>query len=464
MSEPKKPTCAGCVAKDAEIARRTAQRAAAGKNSTNSSKPPSSDIVKPDQLPPVPDGQEKRSIGGQPGHQAHFRDLFDELQIDEVVPHTLCGCPHCGGELRRNGDLVHRFQQVDVVLPNLTVTEHQCPDYWCEACGRSCQADLPEAVRRGGLAGPMLTTLVAYLKGCCHASFSTIRLFLRDVCGLKVARGTLAKIIDRVSASLAGSYEELEKLLPEQDLLNVDETGHKENGKLLWTWCLKANLFTLFKIAPSRGSGVLIDVLGREFDGVIGCDYFSAYRKFMRVLGIEVQFCLAHLIRDVKFLCALPDVREQAYGIALALELRKLFGVIHRREQMSAAEWCRELDSAKASILAVAQQAPATPAAQVLAKRFATHGESYFTFITTPGMEPTNNAAERAIRFVVLDRHVTQGTRGAKGRRWCERIWTVLATCRQREISPFVFLREAIAHWLDGNDSPSLLDGAFAPA
>ena len=138
----------------------------------------------------------------------------------------------------------------------------------------------------------MLTTLVADLKGCCHASFSTIRRFLRDVCGLKIARSTLAKIIDRVSASLAGSYEELEKLLPEQDLLNVDETGHKENGKLLWTWCLKANLFTLFKIAPSRGSDVLIDVLGREFDGVIGCDYFSAYRKFMRELGIEVQFCL----------------------------------------------------------------------------------------------------------------------------------------------------------------------------
>ncbi len=464
MSEPNEPNCASCAAKDAEIAKLREQLAAARKDSTNSSKPPSSDIVKPETRPPLPEGQEKRKIGAQPGHKANFRDLFDDLQINQVVPHTLSDCPHCGGELRRNGDRVHLFQQVDVALPNLTVTEHQCPDYWCEACRRSCKAELPEAVKRGGMAGPMLTTLVAYLKGCCHASFSTIRLFLRDVCGLKIARGTLAKIIDRVSSSLADSYGELERLLPEQRRLNIDETGHKENGDLLWTWCLKADLFTLFKIAPSRGSAVLLDVLGREFDGVIGCDYFSAYRKFMRLVGVEVQFCLAHLIRDVKFLCELPDRPTMAYGIVLKQELKKLFGVIHRREGMSEAAFCRELKACKASMMEVAKQAPATPPAQAMAKRFAKHGESYFTFITTPGMEPTNNAAERAIRFVVLDRHVTQGTRGETGRRWCERIWTVLATCRQRGISAFAFLREAVENWLDGKESPSLLDGAFAPA
>ena len=66
-----------------------------------------------------------------------------------------------------------------------------------------------------------------------------------------------------------------------------------------------------------------------------------------------------------------------------------------------------------------------------LAKRFRENGEAYFRFITTPGVDPTNNLAERAIRFVVIDRHITQGTRSEKGRRWCERIWTVLATCAQ---------------------------------
>ena len=309
--------------------------AAAKKDSSHSSKPPSSDIVKPDTQPPIPEGQEKRHIGGQPGHVAHFRDLFEGLDIHENVEHPLDACPNGGGGVHRNGTIVMRKQQVEIVLPKLFVTEHLFPEYWCDSCGKSCRAQLPTEVERGGMAGPTLTTLVAYLKGCCHASFSTIRLFLRDVCGLTISRGNLVKIINRVATTLNAPYEELEKRLPEQDRLNVDETGHPENGKLLWTWCLKADLFTVFHISPSRGSDVLIELLGQEFDGMLGCDYFSAYRKFMRVVHIEVQFCLAHLIRDVKFLCGLPDIRDKAYGVGLSLGLKRLFEVIHRRDQMT---------------------------------------------------------------------------------------------------------------------------------
>lgn len=464
MNERPKVACAECAAKDAEIAKLREQLAAAQKNSTNSSKPPSSDIVDPKKKERADTDAPKRTIGGQPGHPAHFRQLFDALDVNHTEVHALHACPRCGAGVRRNGDLLHRFQQVEIVLPTLSVTEHQCPDYWCDACGKSCQAELPLVVQRGGMAGPMLTTVVAFLKGCCHASYSTIRLFLRDVAGVQIARSMLAKIIEHVTAALDAPYDELLHLLPEQDLLNVDETGHPENGKLLWTWCLKAQMFTLFQIAPSRGSNVLIDLLGQEFDGVLGCDYFSAYRKFMKDVGIAVQFCLAHLIRDVKFLCALPDRRDQAFGIGLRIGLKELFAVIHRREQLSDAAFRAGLESAKAAIFDIVKQAPDTKHAQVLAKRFATHGEAYFTFITTPGMDPTNNAAERAIRFVVMDRHVTQGTRGEKGRRWCERIWTVLATCQQRGVSAFAFLREAIGRWLEGRPAPSLLTGKFAAA
>ena len=99
-------------------------------------------------------------------------------------------------------------------------------------------------------------------------------MFLRDTCGLTIARATLAKIITRVATSLTGPTEELEQLLPEQKVLNIDETGHKDNGQLLWTWCLKAKMFTLFQIKPSRSSDVLLDALGHDFEGVIGCDYF----------------------------------------------------------------------------------------------------------------------------------------------------------------------------------------------
>ena len=100
---------------------------------------------------------------------------------------------------------------------------------------------------------------------------------------------------------------------------------------------------------------------------------------------------------------------------------------------------------------------PATRHGQNMAKRLRKHGEAYFTFVTTPGVEPTNNLAEQAIRFVVIDRHITQGTRSEGGQRWCERIWTVIATCVQQGKSVYNFLREAVGKWFEGEPAPSLL-------
>ena len=132
----------------------------------------------------------------------------------------------------------------------------------------------------------------------------------------------LAKIIAKVSRALEQPYEELLQDLPDQDRLNVDETGHKQNGQPQWIWCFRAGLYTLFKIDPTRSGDVLIDVLGTEFDGVLGCDYFSAYRRYHREFGVVLQFCLAHLIRDVKFLTTLPGPQDRAYG-------ERLIGGLH---------------------------------------------------------------------------------------------------------------------------------------
>jgi transposase len=100
---------------------------------------------------------------------------------------------------------------------------------------------------------------------------------------------------------------------------------------------------------------------------------------------------------------------------------------------------------------------PATRAAQNLANRFRKHGAAYFTFVTTPGVEPTNNLAEQAIRFVVIDRLITQGTRSEGGRQWSERIWTAIATCAQQGRSLYEFLCAAVGNWFNGAESPSLL-------
>lgn len=144
------------------------------------------------------------------------------------------------------------------------------------------------------------------MKGICHASLSTISKFLRDVVRVDLFRGYLAKLIGKVSGSLASGYIQLSQRLTGEVVLNIDGIGHKENGQKFWTWCFRAQMYTLLRIDKSRSSKVLVEVLREEFNEVLGCDHFSGYRKYMREREVLVQFCLAYLIRYVKLLLTLP--------------------------------------------------------------------------------------------------------------------------------------------------------------
>jgi len=465
------PSCAACAERDHRIANLTAtvqelnqtilalqqQLAQAAKTSATSSKPPSSDIVKPPK-PSPPDGQAKRTIGGQPGHQAHFRQPFPPDQVHSTELYRLDSCPDCGHSLQPNAEPSQVIQQIDLHAHTCQVTEHRSYQSWCPQCGKMIAAPFPSAVAKGGLLGPRLTALVAYMKGACHASFSTIRLYFRDVLRVQVSRGHLKNVLAKVTAVLDTPYDELKKLLPDEKILNVDETGHKKNGEHWWTWCFRAELYTLFHIDPHRSSAVLIEVLGREFAGVIGCDLYSSYQKYMREFDVVLQLCLAHWIRDIKHLTTLPNAAEREYGERLRESVRDLFRIIHAREQHSEVEYQRRLQAQRRKVVVVGTSGvPEGESSQTMKKRLEKHGQAYFTFITTPGVEPTNNLAEQAIRFVVIDRRITQGTRSEDGDHWCERIWTVLATCAQRGVSAWQFLEESIMAYWEGVKQPSLL-------
>ena len=99
---------------------------------------------------------------------------------------------------------------------------------------------------------------------------------------------------------------------------------------------------------------------------------------------------------------------------------------------------------------------PGTREAENLAERLWRHCDSFFRFITTPGVEPTNNLAEQAIRFVAIHRRITQGTRGAAGQTWCERIWTVIGTCAQQGRSVYEYIHEAVKSLFTGDPAPRL--------
>lgn len=436
----------------AELSERVAKLS---KNSSNSSKPPSSDIVKP---PRKKKGNGSRNIGGQPGHTKHKRTPFATDEIDDFQTHTLDTCPDCGGKLKEVENAAKVVQQVEVVKKPVHIEQHTGLCYWCEHCQKFHYAPMPAHIEKGQLIGPRLTATIAYMKGACHCSFSTIRKFLRDVVGVTISRGQLSKLIQKASAAFEQAYNELLEYLPNEAKLNVDETGHKENKKRFWTWCFRADAYTLFKIADSRGSKVLIDVLGEDFAGVIGCDYFSAYRKYMKDFDILIQFCIAHLIRELKYLAGLTDKATADYGQKLLDAMRDMFSIFHTAEELTASDFANAMKKSQKAFLDIAlTDVPESRQSQNLANRFRKHGEAYFRFITTPGIEPTNNLAEQAIRFVVIDRYITQGTRSENGRLWSERIWTVLASCGSQGRNAFDFICQSIQAHFSDQPFPSLL-------
>jgi len=451
--------CPRCAELEARVAALEAELAKAKKHSGNSSKPPSGDIVKPPKKKNKPGRPKKRKQGGQPGHQRHVRTPFSEDELDHHWVWRYDECPCCGGGLRDAKQPPRTLQQVELPDVPVQIEQHDSQPQWCDRCKKTFVPRFPDALRKAGLVGPRLTAMVGFLKGACHMSYSAIRKYFRDVMGVRISRGMLRKVVAKVTASLADPYDALLAMLAEEKRLNVDETGHKENGKRLWTWCFRAYLYTVYKISPSRGSDVLVDVLGKEFEGILGCDYFSAYRKYMKDFDVLMQFCLAHFIRDVKFLADHPNKKNQTHGQRLLGDLRKLFGVIHRRDEYASQDrFRRELEKARDQLVWDAtRRSPQTTEAYNLATRFREHGESYFRFITEPNVEPTNNLAEQAIRFVAIHRRLTQGTRSEDGRRWCERIWTVIQTCDQQRRSVFEFLCAAVTAHFRSEPAPSLV-------
>lgn len=444
----------------ARIVELEAELAKAKKNSRNSSKPPSSDIVKPPVAKPNKDADSKSNRGGQKGHKRHERKPFSPEQIDRTIEYPLGGCPCCGGELSKREELVETIQQIELAEKPVTVTEHRRGGGWCENCQNMVKPDWPAGLVEVGLVGPRLLALIGILKGGHHMSIGSIKKFLLDCCGVHLSRGYIAKLLNKITGCLDDPYKELEAMLAGEAVVNVDETGHKDNGDRYWTWVFRAEMFTFFRVSPSRGSQVLLDVLGTEFNGLLGCDYFSAYRKYMRLNeNVRLQFCLAHLIRDVKFLATHPHEANRTHGEQLLELLKKLFSTIHRRDEYpTAAGYQNALARIRNDLVCLAaMDAPATTEAQNLANRFFVDVESYFRFISDPAIGPTNNVAEQAIRFVAIQRRITQGTRGRAGQIWSERIWTVMGTCWQQGRSAYEYLTEAITAALRHQPVPPLV-------
>lgn len=442
--------------------------AKAQKDSTTSSKPPSSDITEP-KARRTRLGRKKPRQGGQPGHERHLREPLPPERVNATIEHEIRDHDVQRLGLTPTGEF-EVVQHIELPEAPVYVTEHRLAEYQ-DADGYWYYPDCPEL--QGPIFGPRLLATIGWLKSVGHCSYSTVEAWMEDVLQVPVSRGYLSKLCTgTISDSLADSYHEVVAAIPREQQLGSDETSLKDNGKKHWIWCITAATFSLFHLAKTRSREVLEKLVGEEFDGYLNFDYFSANCSFAWNYWIKAQYCWAHLIRDIRFLEKHPDKKTKAWAEQLLDRSRRLFSAWHRREKMTAEGFHRSMLTHRDRFLELVRQPPQTKEARNLAARFAiveytSEGSSavetydlsqdYFRFMFAANVEPTNNHSEQQIRHCVIDRKITQGTRGEAGQRYHERMWTAIATCKKQHRNFFAFLLESIRAQLQNQTAPRLL-------
>ncbi len=425
------------------------------KNSKNSSKPPSSDIVKKPQELRQPG---KRKIGAQKGHKGNKRNPIPPEQIDFTKKLELSHCPDCGHSMESSQTHPEVLIQQVIELPEkpVIVTEYQRYGKFCEHCQKYHYPALPKGVIENQLLGARLQAFTGYLRGNLFASYTKITELFKDVFHHSVSRGLIENTVHRNSKALLIPYQQLQHHLKKEKHLKIDESGWFNNGDLLWTWVFCTKQFDFFTIDKSRGSKVLKRILTENFSGSITSDFYSAYVKFANP---NQQFCLAHLIRDIKYLSTLPYETAKKFSQDLLSCMRKIFEIWHERENLTSPEFSDRSNALVAQISDIINKFTTLPnAANKIVKRMKKHWNALWRFLSSPDVfEPTNNLAERAIRPISILRKITQGSRSLWGRAWTERIMSVLGTCKKQARSSWDFLCSAINALYFKDPFPSLL-------
>ena len=421
------------------------------KNSSTSSKPPSSDITKPESEQRQPG---KRKIGGQAQHPGKTRMLLPPEEVDTFKDLKLeeSSCTNCGSVFTGTEEQEILIQQTfELREKPIEVTEYQRSGCRCNNCGAATYAALPEGVIEDQLCGPRLQALLSYMKGGHGASYTDLQEFCQDVLGIPVSRSTICAIMKRVSHALEVPYEELGGHIREEKAVNIDESGWKDSGSRYWIWVFCTKLVAFFSIQKSRGCIVLKTILGEAFAGSITSDFYSASEN--------QQFCLAHLIRDIKFLTTLPAVETKVFGEKILEYFKKLFELWHERDKIPKEQFLKRCEQLQRKLFTFLTDSNFEKGeAFTMKKRLIRTWDSLFRFVKEPDLyQPTNNLAELTIRAVIRIRNNTQGSRSDWVRMWNSRIFSVLSTCKKQKRSAFHFILGCINAQKFNGIYPSLL-------
>lgn len=428
-------------------------------NSTNSSKPPSTDPIGVKRRPPAPPSKRRR--GGQTGHPLRLRALVPPERVASVTECKPAACRRCAHPLSGEDAEPRRHQVAELPPIEPEVHEYRLHRLRCPRCKTLTCGALPDGVPSTAF-GSRLHAVLSVLTGAYRLSKRQVVQLGSDLLGLRISVGMIAKL-ERITADvLEHPVAELAERVKVAEAANIDETGWREAHLKAWLWVVVTSLGIVFRIVRSRAGAVAQDLLGEEPKPIIISDRFPAYEW----IGLKSrQVCWAHLRRDFQAMID-RDGDGAEPGRQLLWQSDKLFeswhkvrdGTIRRSTFVQYMAWLRPM--VRSSLERGSRCA--------CAKTAATCGEllrlweCLWTFTRVAGVEPTNNAAERALRHAVIWRRISGGTDSETGSRYVERMLSVVATCRQQGRDVLGYLTSCHRARLYGRPAPSLIP-ASAP-
>jgi len=424
------------------------------KNSRNSSKPPSSDPPQRRGYPKrEPTGQKK---GGKKGHHGRGRKLKPPEEVSRVVVSKPTACAGCGALLLGTDPHPERHQVSELPRIEPEIVEYQRHTLSCNVCGTRNRADWPAEMPRGSF-GESLQALIGYLGGRFGVSQRDIAEMLASIFRVEISLGSIPAQEGRVSQALEDGVQEAQEHVQQQAAVNLDETSWHEWTRNFWLWVCSTPSVTVFRVFQTRGAAGAAQLLGGDFDGIVGSDRYSAYNWLDPA---QRQACWAHLKRDFQALVERGG-QSKTIGRLLLAQVKLFFGLWHRVRDgtLSRLDFQAAMQPIRHEIhcllnigIFVKHQQTRKTCQNILKVE-----QALWTFVDQEGIEPTNNAAERALRRGVIWRRRSFGTQSEAGSRFVERILTVVTTLRQQNRDVLDYLTAACkAHTL-GAAAPSLL-------
>lgn len=445
-------------------------------NSGNSSKPPSSDMPGVKRRPQKAKGNKS---GGQEGHEGKSFQPFTAEAVAETKPVMPAACGNCGAAVPADAAPVGApviFQTIELppIIP--LVIEYQRHEVCCASCGGHTRGALPDDVGPSPY-GPRLCALVAVWAIKFHLSRRQIQALLHSQYNLAISTGAIQAIIERAAEACEPAVKDLQTAIQKADVVNADETGAAHQGggakkKRHWLWVAATMFGAIYLVAADRGTDALDKLLGKEFKGIVGCDRWRPYES---LYGGNRQICWAHLGREgqsaidrAEVMLKSKDEAVRAKGEALhewGKAYLAIFDALFKSwNHFKDGGMCRKgltgaMVSHKVAFFkhlqagALLQDKKVARTCRDLMRQW----NVLWTFVTVPGVEPTNNEGERALRQPVLLRKKTQGTRSEKGKKTLGTLLSVVETCRRQARSVIDFIEAAIQNHRAGQPPPSLV-------